>query len=574
MNAAASTTTRALVQKLKDYGQDEEWYPTTTPMLDKIRADMDALVSEHEMPDQFSILDCGAGDGRALEYLSKGQETNRDGSTNYVTRGKLYAIEKSRPLINSLDPSIFIVGADFYEQTLCDKEIEVTFSNPPYSDFVRWSEKLLMETRSGLVYLILPRRWESEPRIRQALELRKAEATVLDSFDFLEADRKARAKVDIIRVEFRAKHRRWSACVSQTDPFDLWFDTHFKIQAPATNEFDPDRPSPRGPKANEIENGLVAGGDMVAVLVDLYNRDMDTLIRNYKALEKMDPELLRELGVNFKSIRAGLYAKIKGCKQGYWQELFDRLEKITDRLTTDSRESMLQKLMSRTDVDFNASNAYAILSWAMKNCNRYMDQQLISVFERMIEKANIVNYKSNKRTFGDEDWRYCRRPEGLSHITLEYRVVLERVGGLSNSDYSFERTKYNGLSSRAHFFLLDLLTIAGNIGFDVQGKERPGDFEWESNKSKTFHYRDHVSGKDKVFAQVRCFLNGNMHIKFDPAFIQRLSIEHGRLKGWIKNAAEAAEELHVPIEIAANSFGSNLQIGASNLAMLGFSNAA
>ncbi|POP51547.1 DUF4942 domain-containing protein [Zhongshania marina] len=572
---ATPATTRALVQQLKDYGQDEEWYPTTDAMLARIRSDMDALIIENDLPDRFSILDCGAGDGRTLEYLAKGEEENRDGSKSLVTRGKMYAIEKSRPLINALDPSIYIVGADFYEQTLCDKEIAVTFSNPPYSDYVRWTEKLLMETRSGLVYLILPRRWESDARIAQAIELRKAETTVIDSFDFSQAERKARAKVDIIRVEFRGKHRRWANdCKSATDPFELWFDTHFKIQAPASNEFDPDRPTPRGPTASDVNKELVSGSDMVAVLVKLYNRDMDKLISNYKALETMDPELLRELGVNFKDIRAGLYTKIKGCKQGYWQELFDRLQKITDRLTTDSREAMLHKLMSRIDVDFNASNAYAILGWALKNCNNYMDQQLIEVFERMVEKANVINYKSNKRTFGDEKWRYCNRPDDLSHFTLDYRVVLERVGGLSNSDFSYERTKHNGLSSRAHFFLLDILTIAGNIGFDVQGKERPSDFEWESNKKKVFHYRDHASGKDKVFAEVRCFFNGNMHVKFDQSFIQRLGIEHGRLKGWIKSAAEAAEEMAVSPEVASSSFLSNIQLGTSTLKLLGFTLAA
>jgi hypothetical protein len=65
-----------------------------------------------------------------------------------------------------------------------------------------------------------------------------------------------------------------------------------------------------------------------------------------------------------------------------------------------------------------------------------------------------------------------------------------------------------------------------------------------------------------------------MHIKFDQTFVQRLSIEHGRLKGWIKSASEAAEEMGLPIEVAASSFGSNLQLGASSLVQLGFTKAA
>lgn len=59
-----------------------------------------------------SVLDIGAGNGKVLDTFAK-----RGG-------GPLYAIEKSPILQQALPPEVFIVGADFAEQTLHSKPVE------------------------------------------------------------------------------------------------------------------------------------------------------------------------------------------------------------------------------------------------------------------------------------------------------------------------------------------------------------------------------------------------------------------------------------------------------------------
>ncbi len=65
-----------------------------------------------------NVLDCGAGDGRVVKELSNG--------------GKMYAIEKSQKLIKQMPDDLFIIGTDFFQSTLIDKEVQVIFCNPPY----------------------------------------------------------------------------------------------------------------------------------------------------------------------------------------------------------------------------------------------------------------------------------------------------------------------------------------------------------------------------------------------------------------------------------------------------------
>jgi len=58
-------------------------------------------------------------------------------------------------------------------------------------------------------------------------------------------------------------------------------------------------------------------------------------------------------------------------------------------------------------IDFTESNALAVTAWAIKNANGYYDRQLVTLFESMIDQANITMYKSNLKTWGKEQWRYC-----------------------------------------------------------------------------------------------------------------------------------------------------------------------
>lgn len=548
----------SLVEGLKQSGQDFEWYPSTPEIIDCVREDLRIFSGTRDGEDiRESVLDCGAGDGRVL---------------NALTTGEKYAIEKAVPLINELDSSIFVVGTDFNEQTLIDKRVNAVFSNPPYGDYVAWSLKIIKEANAPVAYLVIPERWASNRDIADAIESRKATAEVIGEFDFLDADRKARAVVNVVRVNLTGQERQyWYQNASpRVDAFDSWFDEHFKLNVNdgELSEFEK-KEAVRSRVKNTVrsEYELVRKQGLVNTLEQLYIRDLQHLIKNYQSVCDLDSELLTELGVSVRGLKGALKLKISSLKDSVWRELFDNLSAVTDRLTSDSRRRMLDKLMGQTNIDFTASNAEALIIWMIKNANQYYEQQLITVVERMTEKANVVMYKSNQRTFGDEQWRYCRHPADLERYQLEYRVVLDRVGGLCNSEYSFEHTA-SGLSDRAAEFIDDLRTVASNIGFDTFGLAGAHSFQWASNRKNEFEYTDITTGEAKVLMEVKAFKNGNLHIKFAPDFMIKLNVEMGRLKGWVKSASHAADEMGVSEAEAAASFGTNLQLAPKDLPLM------
>ena len=118
------------------------------------------------------------------------------------------------------------------------------------------------------------------------------------------------------------------------------------------------------------------GNNIIERLEELYVRDFGELLDTYKTLEGFDPVLFKELGIDLTTVREGLKMKIKGLKNLYWQELFSNLDSITNRLTSKSREHLLEKLTNHTSVDYTADNAYAVVIWVVKNANQYFDDPI------------------------------------------------------------------------------------------------------------------------------------------------------------------------------------------------------
>ena len=283
-------STNQLIQAVKAAGQDFEWYPTTDSMLEVIDRD----IKEHFV-DSPTLLDCGAGDGRALMRLTKN------------TR---YAIERSSVLLEQMDRSIYVVGTEFFEQTLIDKKVDVLFSNPPYSQYADWMVKIIREANAHVIYFVVPCRWASNERVQEVLTLREAKSVCLAELDFSDAPRQARAQVSILKVNLGYKNYRNSLRV---DPFDLWFDENFKLEINkgATSKFawKENLKSSAG-----VEKAMVAGGDLVKALENCYQLKLSELMNTYKALETVDAELLRELDVNIDSLKAAVRQKIEGLK--------------------------------------------------------------------------------------------------------------------------------------------------------------------------------------------------------------------------------------------------------------------
>lgn len=534
------------INDLKEHGQDFEWYPTTDTMIDVVFTCMTSV---------SSVLDIGAGDGRVLERLDKltkqyaALKYEHDHYHNYPRSIEKYAIEKAKIHIENMPPDIAIVGTDFMLNSIFDKKVDTVFCNPPYSEYEAWAVKTIKEADAKTVFLVLPQRWKDSKLIEDALKRRKSMALPIWSGTFADADRAARGTVDIIKIVLKSESDRYSGYNedNDTDPFNVWFDEHFSDFAALEHVKEKDEDGEKKPSYKHI----VKGQNIIEHLHQFYVKEMNSLLSNYKNLSKLDAALLDELGVSVRGIKSALKQKIEGTKTKYWQELFDNLDKITDRLTSSSRQTMLEKMRARCNVDFSIENAYAVVLWVIKNANGYIDSQLVEVFKELSEPECVKNYKSNQRVWQRGEWR--RDHEGKhSHYKLEYRIITSKHTAIDESSYSYRRTR--GLAEVCHKFIGDIMTVAHNLGFISQNDSEY--MSWSSGKKNLFYGSD-----GDILLEVKAFKNGNLHFRFGQKFMKAFNVEASRLLGWIHTTQEAAEELEYDIEFVESRFQSNMLLG-------------
>ena len=536
------TSTQQLVQQIKEAGQDFEFYPTTKEIVYRVWRGM-GRERWHAR-----ILDIGAGNGNFFRLL---EECDKEYGKGDGPEYKKYAIEKSQILISNLPADVFVIGTDFRFQTLIDKQMDMIFCNPPYSEYEFWAAKIIKEANAKQVFLVIPTRWRESPAIKQALKDRGAYASVLDTYDFLNAERAARATVHLISVYFGDKYERKSS------PFDIWFEQTFKFAADTEKGYEWEEEKR---KEAEIGAQLVKGQNLIERLEELYTAEMERLLQNYRAIEKLDAGILKELNVDVKKLREGLRLRLSGTKALYWKQLFDRLTTLTDRLTAKSRQELLGKLQENTSIDYTSANAYAVVLWAIKNANKYIDGQLKDLYLELSNPANIQTYKSNARTFSQDAWRF--KQEKFTHYKLDYRII-EVTYKCFDVSYSGE---VRGLEDSARHRIDDIITVGKNLGFNV--RQSSYDKRWVPGEPQVFTYLE--SGEEKQFMRVKAYLNGNIHYQFCKEFSKAFNIEAGRLFGWIRNAQEAARELDLPLTETAAYFGRQRAalLGASNIKLL------
>lgn len=540
-------STTALVKELKQSDQDHEWYPTTREILIAVHKDIPSIRNN-----SIGIMDIGAGDGNLFKVLDQLENMRKEDDRRYY---KKYAIEKSMILIDQMSADIFIVGTEFHEQSLIDKKMDVIFCNPPYSEYQEWMSKIIRESNSTSVYMVVPDRWKDNKQIADDLKIREADYKVIGNYSFQDSEyRTARAHVDLVRITF--KQISYHNSDLKIDPFDVWFNDHFKIRAQKTDtisEWDVTR------NRSEKLHQLVGNKNIIEKLYNFYQADFKHLLDNYKAVELLDGGLLKELGISITGLKAALKLKIEGLKNIYWKELFDNLTTITDKLTTGSREKLLETLSSNTSVDFTISNAYSVIIWAIKNANKYFDSQLLSVYEKISNSDNVRLYKSNHRIIRD-GWRYAQ--EKLTHYTLDYRIVHNHWNAIQIDTFG-SYDYHNGLNKSAHETIMDIFTIARNLGFDIHGSSY--NETWEAGQKVNFFY-----GVDnKQFVEIKAFKNGNLHYKFDQKFLKKWNIEAARLNGWIKSPVEAVQEMKdITLEEATNYLHTNKQLLTSDIKLI------
>ena len=535
----------ALVEELKQNNEDFEFYPTTKEMIKTI----------YDAAKGGEWLDIGCGTcnfkkffeelakDAAIEYTKK-EELYRQSNWNDVYRPKeherakyisqYYVIEKSKTLIDRLDKDVIVLGTDFHNTLLIDKPVENIFCNPPYSEFEEWAAKIIFESNCNNIYLVIPQRWNSSEEIQKAIKESNSSARILGSFDFLHAERQARAKVDIVKITRNEKQYYRSDSENQYNEtaFDKWFDDTFKM----SNKKDLSEWEKEEVAREEIKNKLVIGGTSKAqILVNLYDEEMQKFYEHFKAIAALDVEVLETIGIRKEAVKAALKKKASGAKIRYWKILMDELEEITERLTSETRKSMFDKFAKLQTVDFTIENIYPLIIWVLKNASSYYNDQLISFFKKLSSPDNVKPYKSNQKVFLRDEWRHSRfkDPEKVSHYTLDYRIIMSSVFDM---DYHGRLEKGYQTDRK----LQDIFTIARNLGFEVGLCDIPSSF----GEKCTCLYKN----GNKVFMEYRAYKNGNMHVKFDIEFIKAMNVEVSRLLGWIRHKEDIKTEF--PAEMA------------------------
>lgn len=525
------------IKLIKEAGQDFEFYPTTLEM---------AQVIFNNMNYTESMLDIGCGNGNLFKKIESLYKVDNSGRFKKKISRK-FGIEKSDILINECPSDIVIVGTDFHNNTLIDKQVDVIFSNPPYSEFEDWATKIIKEAYCRECFLILPLRWKESQKIQDALNFRNFNAISIWSGDFLDAERKARAKIQIIKIDCTKKDDYYKEA---QDPFFSWFKETFKINAKEDNKASWGE---REEKEKEIRQEIVKGGDLVKTLCELYRKDLAKLCENYQMLGELETDIFNELNISLDNLMKACKEKIKGLKKLYWQELFDNLKKITSRLTRERRKNLLDQLNSNTGIDFEESNIYSVVIWVIKNSNQYFESQVADIFKSFCDQENIRNYKSNQRTWEQDRWRFNQQQS--SHYTLELRII-KMVGDI-NGYYGYEQG-----SSHVYHKINDIFVIAKNLGFDVIDDN----FTSHNLVYGTYDFNAIYNGKKIEFLKLKIYKNGNGHFKFNKEFMKRFNIEASRILGWIKSPQDAVDEFEGDVkptfEEAKQYFKTNFAINS------------
>ncbi len=542
-------STNQLVAEIKENGEDFEWYPTTSEI---VRA-FAVYVRDTYVRDIYgysgSILDIGCGNGGFFQKLCA------DETFSHIDK---YGIEKSMILSEQLPDDVVLLGTDFNQQTLIDKKVDIIFCNPPYSEYDTWAEKIILQGNCKAIALVIPTRWADNERIKYALERRNMKAEVIGTYDFSNAERKARATVDLIFITAKI-NRLYASDETLKDPFDLWFDDTFKINA-EKDQYKTDCDSDR---EERIKDELSVKGDTAEMLVQFYNRDMEKLYSNYRKLEEIDADLFNELKVNVPMLKESLKKRLQGLKHIYWDLLFKRYDKVTSRLTSTGRRKVIDRLNDNTAIDFTLENIFQLTLWIIKHSNTLFDEQISEYFYSLCNTENIHRYKSNKR-WSDDDWRYMKdslhdkwgnfqknKASQLKNIMLDYRIIVTDCR-------NFETVWREKFTESCIDFISDTVIIGRNLGFDIDFSlpERSADIDvgdWKNFDIKT------TDGK--IFANVKLYKNGNRHVKFCKEFMQKLNVEMARINHWVQDKSEVADEMDIPSSVVNAVWDTNLQIG-------------
>ena len=167
--------TADLIERLKEAGEDYEFYPTTKEMVRAIwNHATETRRGEYDHRKQWHLLDIGCGTCNVKRWIEELNEEERLKHPEETLKCNAYdvrninireycVIEKSRVLLERLDRETIVLGTDFHESTLIDKDCDTVFCNPPYSQIKEWAAKFIEESkRADCIVALIPARTDTK----------------------------------------------------------------------------------------------------------------------------------------------------------------------------------------------------------------------------------------------------------------------------------------------------------------------------------------------------------------------------------------------------------------------------
>jgi hypothetical protein len=496
---------------------------------------------KHESLTISSFLDIGTGDGRVLDYF-KAQ--------------KNYGIEIARAQADDLiRKGVFLIGRNYWDVSLIEQEYGLIYSNPPFSVFDRWVNKILTECNFCLLYLVMPVRWKNQDMITKELE--RYESTIVGEFDFSRAsaaDREARGKVNLVRVnapwvkDVESKHSKISYQQTVEDAFSRWVREYIA-------DFD-EKPDREWEK--ERQEALALKKTPIDQLISDYETDKQNLGEAFKAIGKLEPAIIKLMGQDKASMLEIIKKAIEGLKSKYWRSAFNKLEPVNKRMTQKTRDRIFGEIEEFKTLDFNADNIYSIVIWIINNCNIGILDQIGEVFDAMTSKEYIEGYKSNRHwvksdwRHTDRSWRYEELPSRWK-LGLDYRIVLSTY-------FRYSYDKYSVID--------DFIVICRNLGFPIVAHCKP-DYTLHSTEQRFF-----TEDGELAFTMRYYTGNKNAHLKINKKLLMKFNVEVAKIRKWMSDPGDVAEEFNVSKEEATKLWNNGLVLlGTDDVKMLEFKTA-
>ena len=238
----------------------------------------------------------------------------------------------------------------------------------------------------------------------------------------------------------------------------------------------------------------------------------------------------------------------------YWKAVLFYYKPIQERLLSSYKQKLLASLMM-SNLDFTLDNIYATTIRVIQDSSKYIDEQMLDMFDKLANKNSIKAYKSNEKLFSQNKFRYIGeideddnfyytggiKNKNMSHYQLEYRLIKPNFGSI----WCRNKLSFNTIE-----FLNDLKIIAENFsGFsfveDFFQRLDKGVFCYGEPYTLNCFYK----GQETIFLKFRLYQNGNVHLFLHPVFLLKMNVRVGYLRGWIKNTQEAMDDIHVDKKI-------------------------